>query len=119
MPPLGVFGDSARVTSRPDRVATRNVWRGRFARACRAPLRYTVTPPMPLTTRNPDYLLTQLEAAKNRFNPGDAALVARLLAQLSKLSLTNPRQLIRFHECLLFLRAFPHHAALVSRVEHL
>jgi hypothetical protein len=74
---------------------------------------------MPLTTRNPDYLLTQLEAAKNRFSPGDAALVARLLTQLSKLSFTDPRQLIRFHECLLFLRAFPHHASLVSRVERL
>ena len=74
---------------------------------------------MPLTTRNSDHFLTQLEAAKNRFNPGDVALVARLLTQLSKLSLTDPRQLIRFHECLLFLRAFPHHASLVSRVEHL
>jgi hypothetical protein len=67
----------------------------------------------------PDELLSQLEAAKNRFDPGHASVIGRLLAQLSKLHLTNPHQLIRFHESLLFLRAFPHVPALVSRVERL
>jgi hypothetical protein len=74
---------------------------------------------MPSTPGNPGHLLTQLEAAKNRFDPGNAALVAKLLARLSTFSFTDSRQLIRFHECLLFLRAFPHNASLVSRVEHL
>jgi hypothetical protein len=67
----------------------------------------------------PDELLSQLEAAKKSFDPGHASVIGRLLAQLSKLHLTNPHQLIRFHESLLFLRAFPHIPALVSRVERL
>jgi hypothetical protein len=74
---------------------------------------------MPSTLHGPDELLSQLEAAKNRFDPGHALVIGRLLAQLSKLHLTKPRQLIRFHESLLFLRAFPHAPSLVSRVESL
>ena len=74
---------------------------------------------MPPTSHDPNQLLTQLEAAKNRFDPGQALLISKLLAQLSKLQLADPRQLIRFHECLLFLRAFPHAPSLIPRVEHL
>ena len=74
---------------------------------------------MPSTLHGPDELLSQLEAAKNRFDPGHALVIGRLLAQLSKLHLTKPRQLIRFHESLLFLRALPHAPSLVSRVERL
>jgi hypothetical protein len=74
---------------------------------------------MPPTSHDPDHLLTQLEAVKNRFDPGHSAVIAKLLAQLSKLQLDDPHQVIRFHECLLFLRAFPHSASLVPRVERL
>jgi hypothetical protein len=74
---------------------------------------------MPTASHDPDLLLTELEAAKNRFDRGHAAPVAKLLAQLSKLELSDPHQLIRFHECLLFLRAFPHAASHIPRVEHL
>jgi hypothetical protein len=74
---------------------------------------------MPPTAPNPNQLLTQLEGAKNSFNRDNSALISRLLAQLSKLSFTDPHQLIRFHECLLFLRAFPHSASLVPRIENL
>jgi len=70
-------------------------------------------------SRDPRDLLTQLEAAKNRFDLGHASVIAKLLAQLSKLRFTDPDQLIRFHECLLFLRAFPHAASQVSTVERL
>jgi hypothetical protein len=84
-----------------------------------APLRYTVSPTMPPVSHDPDQLLVQLEAAKNHFGPGHAALVAQLLSRLSKLQLANPGQLIRFHEALLFLRAFPHATFLVARVEYL
>jgi uncharacterized protein YdcH (DUF465 family) len=69
--------------------------------------------------QDPNQLLTELEAAKNRFDSGHAALIAKLLAQLSKLQLTDPHQLIRFHECLLFLRAFPHAPSHIPRVERL
>lgn len=74
---------------------------------------------MPRTSHQPDELLGQLEAAKNRFDAGHAAHIAILLAQLAKLQLTDPHQVIRFHECLLFLRAFPHAASQIPRVENL
>jgi hypothetical protein len=70
-------------------------------------------------SRDSSDLLTQLEAAKNRFDPGHAAIIAKLLAQLSKVQFTDLHQLIRFHECLLFLRAFPHAQSHVPRLEHL
>ena len=66
-----------------------------------------------------NHLLTELEAAKSRFDSSHAGLITRLFSQLSKLQLTEPHQLIRFHEALLFLRAFPHAPSLIPRVEHL
>ena len=68
---------------------------------------------------DPNQLLAQLEAAKNRFDSGQAALIIKLLAQLSKLEFSDPHQLLRLHEVLLFLRALPHAPSLVPRVEHL
>jgi hypothetical protein len=74
---------------------------------------------MPTASHDPSLLLDQLEAAKNRFDSGHPTVVAKLLSQLSKLQLNDSHQLIRFHEALLFLRAFPHAPSLVPRVEHL
>ncbi|MGB2603380.1 MAG: hypothetical protein WBC78_07285 [Candidatus Sulfotelmatobacter sp.] len=74
---------------------------------------------MPHNSNEPNHLLTQLEAAKSRFNPGHAAIVARLLGGISRLRLIDPHQLVRFHECLLFLRAFPHAVSQIARVENL
>jgi hypothetical protein len=73
---------------------------------------------MPPAGLNPGELLAQLEAAKNYFESAHTAVIAKLLTQLSKFQFTDPHQLIRFHECLLFLRAFPHSRALNSRVEN-
>jgi hypothetical protein len=73
---------------------------------------------MPTTYRDPTQLLTQLEACKNRFDSGDAAVIDKALTQLAKLQL-DARQLIRFHETLLFLRAFPRALSLVLRVDRL
>ncbi len=84
-----------------------------------SPLRYTISPPMPPRPLDADQLLNQLESAKNRFDTGHATRVAVLLAQMAKIELVDPRHVIRFHECLLFLRAFPHAAAQVRRVENL
>ncbi len=83
------------------------------------PLRYTISPPMPPTSHRANQLLTQLETAKSRFGAGHAALVAKLLSQLSKLQLNDPYQLIRFHEALLFLRAFSGAPSIIPRVENL
>jgi hypothetical protein len=74
---------------------------------------------MPPTPQDPNQILTQLEAAKNNFDPGHAPRITKLLTQLSKLQLTGPHSLIRFHESLLFLRAFPHAPSQISRVENL
>jgi hypothetical protein len=73
---------------------------------------------MPRTSHDPNDLLTHLESAKNQFNPGRSTKIQKLLTQLSKLQL-DPHQLIRFHECLLFLRAFPHTPSQIPRIENL
>jgi hypothetical protein len=73
---------------------------------------------MPRIAHDPNDLLTHLEAAKNQFNPGQATKIRKLLTQLSNLQL-DPHQLIRFHEALLFLRAFPHGPSGIPRVEDL
>lgn len=74
---------------------------------------------MPTAGLNADKSLTELEAAKSLFDPGHASRIAKLLTQLSSFQFNEPRHLIRFHECLLFLRAFPHSRSLNSRVEKL
>ncbi len=74
---------------------------------------------MPRTSHPVERLLTRLEAAKNDFNSAHTATVGELLDKISKIDFTDPSQLIRFHECLLFLRAFPHapsHVAIVERL---
>jgi hypothetical protein len=71
---------------------------------------------MPLTL---DALLASLEAAKSRFGRGAAAEVEVVLDQLSRHEFRDAQSLLRFHEALLFLRAFPQSAALVPRIETL
>jgi hypothetical protein len=66
-----------------------------------------------------DALLTRLEAAKGRFGPAAAAETRELLDQLSAHTFKNPHSLLRFHEALLFLRAFPQGPSLIPRVERL
>ena len=66
-----------------------------------------------------DALLASLEAAKSRFGRGAAAETRRLLDQLSGHNFRDAQSLIRFHETLLFLRAFPQSASLVPQVETL
>jgi len=73
---------------------------------------------MSSTSQDPNQLLTQLEAARNQFDRGQAAKIQTLLTQIAKLQL-DPRQLIRFHESLLFLRAFPQAPSLIPRIENL
>jgi hypothetical protein len=68
---------------------------------------------------NVDALLARLEAAKSRFGRGAAAETRVLLDQLARCNFLDAQSLIRFHEGLLFLRAFPQSAALVPRIEKL
>jgi hypothetical protein len=60
-----------------------------------------------------DRQLTQLEACRYRFGQHEPARVVKLLQRLDAARFTDPASLIRFHEALLFLRAFPQGPAVV------
>ena len=52
-------------------------------------------------------LVDRLDAAKRRFEPGGQAGAARLLRSLGRRRLPDAASLIRFHEAVLFFRAYP------------
>lgn len=64
-------------------------------------------------------LLKLLEAAKGRFGTGAVASLEKLLAQLARKKFRDPASLIRFHEALLFFRAFPAGASLIPKLDDL
>ena len=66
-----------------------------------------------------DRQLTQLEACRYRFTRGEASLVAKLLNRLDAARFRDTASLIRFHETLLFLRAFPHSPSVVRITERI
>ena len=66
-----------------------------------------------------DALLTSLEAAKNRFGRAATIETRRLLVQLSRHNFPEAKSLLRFHEALLFLRAFPQAPSLVPQLEQI
>jgi hypothetical protein len=72
-----------------------------------------------MATRSLDRLLTQLEQCRYRFGTGEGTRVVRLLSQLSRQRFADVASLIRFHEALLFLRAFPHGPRVVRKSEEL
>ena len=66
-----------------------------------------------------DALLASFESAKNHFGRSASSELKLLLDQLSRHKFRDPKSLIRFHETLLFLRAFPQSPSLVPRLERL
>ena len=66
-----------------------------------------------------DHLLIDLEAARYRFGRNEARNVVALLKQLNAAHFPGPASLIRFHEALLFLRAFPQGPAVVRTTERI
>src|ERR1700676_2904425 len=66
-----------------------------------------------------DRQLTQLEAFRYRFGPREAARVVKLLKRLDGARFPDSPSLIRFHEALLFLRAFPQGPAVVRVTERI
>jgi hypothetical protein len=62
-------------------------------------------------------LLDRLNELKRRFNERSPALILKLLAQLERQQFTDAVSLIRFHEILLFMRAYPQDAQVLRRVE--
>ena len=66
-----------------------------------------------------DRQLTHLEAFRHRFGPHEAPRVVKLLKRLDAARFPNSPSLIRFHEALLFLRAFPQGPSVVRVTEHI
>jgi len=64
-------------------------------------------------------LLRRLERARDRFGDGAAATKTTLLRQLSRRRLRTADQVLRLHETLCFLRAYPDDAEVLSRVEEM
>ena len=68
----------------------------------------------PNTTR----LIDQLDELKDQFGPNTATRVLRLVHQLSRQRLNDTDTLFRYHEILLFLRAYPQNASIVGAIEN-
>jgi len=66
---------------------------------------------------NTTHLLDQLDDVKNQFAPNVARRIERLLNQLARKDFNDTDSLIRYHEILLFLRAYPHNASIVRLTE--
>ena len=66
-----------------------------------------------------DALLTTFESTKSRYGQSAAAETKRLINQLETQAFDDPKSLLRFHEALLFLRAFPHSKSLIPKLEKL
>src|ERR1035438_2900133 len=63
--------------------------------------------------------LTELEASRYRFGHNQAASVVKLINQINTANISNPSLLIRFHETLLFLRAFPQAPSVLRAAERI
>jgi hypothetical protein len=63
--------------------------------------------------------LSELEASSYRFGRNEAARAVKLLNRLDAARFPDPASLIRFHEALLFLRAFPQGLAVVRATERI
>jgi hypothetical protein len=66
-----------------------------------------------------DRHLAELEASRYRFGRHEAARVVKLLKKMDRARFPDPASLIRFHEALLFLRAFPQGPAVVRVTERI
>src|SRR5438876_7706172 len=82
-------------------------------------LSYTGHPQASMPNQSLDTLLTRLEASRNRLGRPKTTQILRVLRELSGADFLDPVSLLRFHEALLFLRAFPPGPSVISRVEEL
>src|ERR1700690_106090 len=72
-----------------------------------------------MAAKSLDRRLSRLDAARYQFGPKAPARVLRLLGALEAAHFPDPRSLIRFHEALMFLRAFPQNATVLRAVERI
>jgi hypothetical protein len=71
-----------------------------------------------MATRNCTRLLSELEKLKRQFGAAPRQLEQKLRS-LAKCDIDDADELIRFHETLLFLRAYPPHAKVLKQVEEI
>ena len=64
-------------------------------------------------------LLDQLDKLKTQFGPKEAQRVQALLERASRMQVRDPETLIRFHELLLFVRAYPHNVVVLRLAQNL
>ena len=64
-------------------------------------------------------LLVRLEESKRQFGKGHGAETARLMGVIERQRFRDAESLIRFHEALLFIRAYPQTPATFSRAGHI
>jgi hypothetical protein len=62
-------------------------------------------------------LLNRLDESKRNFGPHEAAEIKTILERLRGHRFVDAKALLRFHETLLFLRAYPHNATVLRQVE--
>ena len=62
-------------------------------------------------------LLDRLDEAKRGFDSRSVATLTRVLVQLKRRRFTDAESLIRYHEILLFIRAYPPNTSILRRVE--
>jgi hypothetical protein len=72
-----------------------------------------------MTTKSLADRLADLEASRYEFGSGRGARVLNLLSQLNATRFPGPATLIRFHEALLFLRAFPQNHRVLQKTERM
>jgi hypothetical protein len=81
------------------------------------PLRYCTESLTRFLLPNIQQLLDRLEEAKRRFGKGDAQIVAATLTSLARQKFKDAESLLRFHELLLFVRAYPANPHLLRLAE--
>jgi hypothetical protein len=70
-----------------------------------------------MTSNTLDRHLAELEACRYQFGPHEAARVVTMLKRMDGARFSDPASLIRFHEALLFLRAFPQGPSVMRVIE--
>ena len=66
-----------------------------------------------------DHLLTELEESKRRFGADNAVRLEKLLVSAARRVFPDSDSLIRFHEALLFIRAYPQNRAILRLADNL
>src|SRR5262245_51557367 len=62
-------------------------------------------------------MLDQLDELKTTFGPKEAKKIQAVLERLSRRKFRDTNSLVRYHELLLFVRAYPHNAAVMQAAE--